>query len=507
VSWLVLLYFPAACLAVGGLGAWHLQSFPGRSLAASRLLVLGFPLLLLGACLAKPMGPPFWGKLARPLPGRVVILPLLFLLIVGRWVVERSSIEAFRQWEEGPGLTRAAEASIQRCLLKALAHLRASRFLASPSLHFSKVAVLAHLESRIRPRIHLEAELVPPRFRSGGAWWDSVPAEAEPPQVLAAAVAHELGHFRNGDHLRRLILGLYAAFLPWEWVIVDPLAKASVVSRVWSLRMWSLAMRWVGTPLRAWVREDTRIRESLADEAADRLVPGGAALLGDLRAKYPAVPEPPPRARRGRASRALRFCLLWGAAPVLLWAAPGRLPFTFLLGRSMESSDLPRSWCLVAAPGSEASAIFLPGRGEPGTIIVRCPRINLGQASLLRGMGRIPPAALPGECDVEMTWEVHYQGNGELTGKEAFLSLTQSAMTVRTNWDPFTAYSLPRGMEAMPGPQGWRRYLSITKIRGNPELEHMLIGFNLVAPGEYIFRPPVLTLVHPDGRRLPFPLS
>jgi hypothetical protein len=173
----------------------------------------------------------------------------------------------------------------------------------------------------------------------------------------------------------------------------------------------------------------------------------------------------------------------------------------------METTNLPRSWCLVAAPGSEASAVFLPGKEEPGTIVVKCPKISQGQPSLLRGMGRIPPESLPAECEIEMDWDVLYDGHGELSGKEAFLSVTQSSMTVRTNQDPFTAYSLPRKTGNGGPPAGWKRYSSITKVRNKPDLEHMLIGFNLSVPGQYVFRPPILKITLPSGERTVFPLG
>jgi hypothetical protein len=201
---------------------------------------------------------------------------------------------------------------------------------------------------------------------------------------------------------------------------------------------------------------------------------------------------------------ALRHAALWLFATVLLWGAPGRIPLLFTFGSAMETTNLPRSWCLVAAPGSEASAVFLPGKEEPGTIVVKCPKISQGQPSLLRGMGRIPMDGLPGECDIEMDWDVLYEGQGDLSGKEAFLSVTQSSMTVRTNQDPFTAYSLSREpLNVGPGSE-WKRYSSVTKIRNKPALEHMLIGFNLSVPGQYVFRPPTLTVVLPSGERLAF---
>lgn len=173
-------------------------------------------------------------------------------------------------------------------------------------------------------------------------------------------------------------------------------------------------------------------------------------------------------------------------------------------GHPVETDTLPRGWCLVAAPGSEASAVFLPGGDVAGTIVVRCAKVSRGCPSMLRAMGRIPVNGLPGECDLEMDWEILYQGPEELTGKEAFLSVTQGSMTMRPNLDPHTAYSLPRE-PGEPRPSGeWRLYSSVTKIRDTPFLDHMLIGFNLLAPGRYTFKPPMLQVVLPSGLRFPY---
>jgi hypothetical protein len=318
-------------------------------------------------------------------------------------------------------------------------------------------------------------------------------------------LAHELGHFRHGDHLRRPVLTLSASILPWEWYIEDLSLGKFQATSTWVFRQWSALMRWVGTPARAWIRQDYLIKEQLADEEAARFVPGAAQHLERIRSHYPESSGLAPRVTPGKLPAALRHAALWLFATVLLWGAPGRIPLLFTFGSAMETTNLPRSWCLVAAPGSEASAVFLPGKEEPGTIVVKCPKISQGQPSLLRGMGRISPGDLPGECDIEMDWDVLHEGQGELTGKEAFLSVTQSSMTVRTNQDPFTAYSLPREpLNGGPGKE-WRRYSSVTKIRNNPALEHILIGFNLSVPGQYVFRPPTLTVVLPSGERLAFP--
>jgi hypothetical protein len=171
----------------------------------------------------------------------------------------------------------------------------------------------------------------------------------------------------------------------------------------------------------------------------------------------------------------------------------------------MAITSLPRGWCLVTTPGSEASALFLPGGDVAGTIVVNCAKASQGCPSILRAMGRIPVDGLPGECDLEMDWEVLCQGLAELAGNPAFLSVTQGSMTTRTNLDPHTAYSLPRDPREPGAIGGWRVYSLATKIRNTPFLDHMLIGFNLLAPGLYTFKPPRLEVVLPSGERMPFP--
>lgn len=171
----------------------------------------------------------------------------------------------------------------------------------------------------------------------------------------------------------------------------------------------------------------------------------------------------------------------------------------------LAATSLPRGWCLVSAPGSVASALFQAAGDMAGTIVVSCAKASQGCPSMLRAMGRIPVNGLPGECDLEMDWEMLYQGPSELTGKEAFLSVTQGSMTTRTNLDPHTAYSLPRAAREPGSNGGWRMYSSVTKVMGTPFLDHMLIGFNLSAPGQYTFKPPRLQVVLPSGQRMPFP--
>lgn len=513
MSWVVFLYFPAACLVAGGMGAWALRGsrdVHAVSLSVSRLLLLLFPFLLLATCLLKRMGPHAWSRFAGPMPGRNAALLALFVLIFVRWLAEVAARRGFLDMERGPGMAKEATASLKAQFDQLLAATRRAvwqRLLPRPTLHLSKMAILAHLSDGIRPRVCLEAGYVSLDERQASCWWDSVPLFEEPLDGVKAVLAHELGHFRHGDHLRKRVLTLSAALLPWEWYIEDLALGKFQATSTWVFRQWSALMRFIGTPARAWVRQDHLIRECLADEEAAKLVPEAARHLERIRSQYHESLGLAPRLPPGRLPAALRHVALWLIATGLLWGAPGRIPLLFTFGSAMETTNLPRSWCLVAAPGSEASAVFLPGQEKPGTIVVKCPKISQGQPSLLRGMGRIPPDGMPGECDIEMDWDVLFEGQGELTGKEAFLSVTQSAMTVRTNQDPFTAYSLPRDV-ANGGPgKEWKRYSSVTKIRNKPALEHMLIGFNLSVPGHYIFRPPTLTLVLPSGERLAFPLA
>ena len=518
MNWTVFFYFPAACLAVGGVGAWAIREGPDHrqwALGLARRVVLFFPLTLLATCLLKRTGPQQWSRMASALEGRSLVLSALFLLIFVRWLAEMTAFRAFQETEAGPGMAHPADtpfilATDFEGMCRRLRLPGWRKLLPQPTLLFSRAANLGHLMAGFRPRICLEAGLVPVDLRAKDGWWASVDSRAtEPAEKLKAVIAHELGHFRHGDHLRKVVLLLTAAILPWEWFFEEVLLGKYAATNTWLFRRWSGLMRWVGSPIRAWVRRDRQIKEALADLEAVRLVPGAAQHLEDLRSQYPSHSGP----EAGNSAKAVvipapaRQAGLVLLSATLLWGSPGRIPYLLSLGFQMETTALPRSWCLVSAPGSEATAVFMPGKDEPGNIIIKCPKISLEQPSLLRAMGRVLPDALPGECDLQMDWDVLYEGQGDLTGKEAFMSVTQSSMTVRTNPDPFTAYSLPASVEGGVPKGQWFRYSSVTKIRNNPAMEHMLIGFNLSAPGQYLFKPPSLQVVLPSGERMPFPLG
>ncbi len=517
MSWLVLLYFPAACLLAAWVGRWVLEgrrSARDLGLGVVRRALLLFPLALLVTCFLKRTGPERWSHWASPLLGREFVLVALVLLIFIRWLAEMIAHSAFADAESSPGMARIAEPAFREALgmedlRRRLAPPLWMRWLPGPTLHLSKIANIAHLLGGLRPRICLEAGLVPEAFRGRDPWWETVPAGfGQPLECLRAVLAHELAHFKRGDHLRKLLLLLYGALLPWEWFFGGTSLGKFRWTNSWLFRRWSKAMAWLGTPVRRWVQAEDGIKEDLADREAWRLVPDAARHLSEIRAFYPPAQAQPstcfPEGSGNGVPPLLRQFLLFGVLGTLLWASPGRIPYSLTFGSDMKSTTLPQSWCLVTAPGSEASAVFLPGRNEPGKILIHYPRISLGQPSLLRAMGRMGPDCFPGDCDLEMTWDVLYEGRGSLSGKEAFLSLTQSAMTVRNNPDPLTAYSIPVEVPAGPANGGWRTYAAVTRIRNNPCMEHMLIGFDLSVPGKYVFRPPVLTVVLPNGERRPF---
>jgi len=52
-------------------------------------------------------------------------------------------------------------------------------------------------------------------------------------------VVHELGHYKHGDHLRKVVLTITAAVLPWEWFFEDVLLGKFTITNTWLFRRWS----------------------------------------------------------------------------------------------------------------------------------------------------------------------------------------------------------------------------------------------------------------------------
>jgi hypothetical protein len=72
------------------------------------------------------------------------------------------------------------------------------------------------------------------------------------------------------------------------------------------------------------------------------------------------------------------------------------------------------------------------------------------------------------------------------------------------NHDLVAAYSAPAQSMTHMG-RGWVRYSLRTRIQGRPRMDILFICYTFAAPGRYVFKPPVLSLVLPNGQRLPYP--
>jgi Zn-dependent protease with chaperone function len=516
MKWMILLYFPIGCMFFSWAGSWALRArHSGRNLALefSRLLLLGFPFFLFAALLGKPMGPRFWIYSATALPARWLVVSCLAGTVGMRWVAEMVAGQAFRWRLEGADIERPAPSALLDAVEYEL--LRATMvppwFLAwmpTPRLCLSKATNAGHLAAGLFPRICLDASLVPEKFREPDLWWQTVlPAPnlvSESLDPLKAVVAHELAHFRRADHLRTLATTFTGALLPWEWLFGRSYLGKTFLTRTWPFRWWSALMSVIGRPMRRWLTEERRIRETSADEAANRVVAQGTCHLIEVRELYPEIHWDEPICSTHSVPPVLcsLALLLLGAA--LLWLSPGRIPLTCIFGDDIAATDLPGGWCLTLDGRSKASAVYIPGRDGTGEVLVDCQTIDPSQPPEFRAVGRQQPGAIPSPCDVEMTWDVHFTGTTPLSGCEPVMSLTQSGSMVRVNPDLLAAYSVSAGPMAGLG-RGWVRYSLTTRIHGSPQMDILFICFTFSAPGRYLFKPPVLSLILPSGQRLPYP--
>ena len=75
---------------------------------------------------------------------------------------------------------------------------------------------------------------------------------------------------------------------------------------------------------------------------------------------------------------------------------------------------------------------------------------------------------------------------------------------LRPDLDLLAVYTVPTGpMVKTEG--GWFRYSSKIQIEGRPKMDILFICYTFSAPGRYLFKPPVLTLVMPGGERRIYP--
>lgn len=516
MKWMIFLYFPIGCMFFSWAGSWALRSsHPGQNLGlgCSRLLLLGFPFVLLAVLLGKPMGPRFWIYSATALPARWLVVTCVAGLVGMRWMGEMVTGQAFRWRLEGADVERPAPAALMEAM--EFERLRATlappwwlAWMPKPKLYLSKATNAGHLAAGIFPRICLDASLVPERFRNSDLWWQTLlPAPglvADSLDPLKAVVAHELAHFKRADHLRTFVAMLTGALLPWEWLFDRSSLGKTFIARTWPFRWWTRLMSVIGRPMRRWLTEERRVREAQADEAAEQIVAQGASHLREVRDLYP-TNHWDGRAGSTHSVPAILGCLgLILVAVTLLWLSPGRIPLQCIFGDEVAATDLPGGWCLTLDGRSKASAVYIPGRVGSGEVLVDCQAIDPSQPPEFRAVGRQSPGSIPSPCEVEMQWDVHFSGTTPLSGSEPVMSLTQSGSMVRVNTDLLAAYSIPASAMTEIG-RGWVRYSLKTRIQGRPQMDILFICYTFSAPGRYLFKPPVLSLVLDNGQRLPYP--
>lgn len=495
VSWIPILYLPAACLLQGGISAWAHRNLK-RPAPALGWFVAVFPFALLAWCLARPSGPHVWAQAALPMGGWRWAAAAGALVTALRWILEVSARRALVRVALHPAFCRLAEPGFQAWL--GYAELARRMGIPPRSLPELRISRLADGAWTVGGRILLDAALVPPVFRPDEEAW-RLPGPGLDREALGAVLAHELAHVRAKDPLRRRLLVVMCAFLPWEWVHGNRGAVVEGMARFLPYRLLTRGLAWVGRPMAEGLRESRRAGEDWADALAARAVPGAREHLDHVRSLYgqaspgvrPLGPVPPWAAG----------CLLAVMAILLMAGAPGRRPLGLAFGAGAWTAALPQGWAILAQGGHRVDPLFAPGSAREGVLFVKVRGGASGPPPILRALVRLRADQVPPDSRLVLEWRVRHAGPRPLKGDEVGFSLTQSAMSARENLDPLTFYGVP-------GPSlqaaGWWTYRQEIQVRGRPDLEFLLLTFHLSA-GRYAFKPPLLSLVLPDGGVQSFP--
>jgi hypothetical protein len=102
---------------------------------------------------------------------------------------------------------------------------------------------------------------------------------------------------------------------------------------------------------------------------------------------------------------------------------------------------------------------------------------------------------------LEVDWDVWYSGDGWLTGEEAVLSLTEGAVSYRPCLNSYTVYTKAAEESQGPPSRGWRSFRLRACLKGDHDLEYLLLMFELSQHGTYELKAPRIAIVLPDGRR------
>ena len=167
---------------------------------------------------------------------------------------------------------------------------------------------------------------------------------------------------------------------------------------------------------------------------------------------------------------------------------------------------LPPGWSLALEPAfGEATAGRIPGQGEAsGRIVVDVKEVVPGHWPQLKGVGRVVPENLPTAGAAVLEWEVECEDQA-LQPRAVQFSLASVALVESTDPAMGGIHSAPTPPEQV----GPHRYRFQRKL----DLAHaavvrpgwVYVDFYFQGAGRYVFTPPRLSFLLPDGTTKPFP--
>ncbi len=163
---------------------------------------------------------------------------------------------------------------------------------------------------------------------------------------------------------------------------------------------------------------------------------------------------------------------------------------------------MPATWSLELEPGfGKGTAGRLPGGGK---VVVDIEDVVPGHWPKLHGTGRFHAADLPDQGWVEMSWDMVSEENVPKS-LAAHLLFARVPMVEDTKQEALTVRADPSDAPEDLGGHRYRFHRKIDLSTLQPKPTWIYLEYFFQAPGRWIFDPPTLEIVDPNGTRRPFP--
>jgi len=498
---LLVAYYVLSVLIIGAVGGWVLFRGPKSERTSLDLIqwsVVAFPGLLLLAVVLKPSGPGTWARLVqRPTSLDYLLMILVGLSVVrGIWEVVLVAVE----WSRMRGKSVPAGLLVEATWLDYWGLCARYGLIRRPELRVNRDLKTAAVIGWRNPAILFPARAVPLSLRGSDPFWDGVEADpiASDFNAVRTQISHELEHVRRRDHLKLWLVALTGCVVPWEWVVGKTDLEKSAVTRNRVFRWLSRLLKVIGKPYRWGLEAERRRQEEQADASA-ATQEGGREALNRLREGRGLVLAPPTASTLledwREAVFALVFCVLIAGAPgssIVRMAVEGKMD-TLLA--------MPATWSLELEPGfGKGTAGRLPGGGK---VVVDIEEVVPGHWPKLHGTGRFHTADLPDQGWVEMSWVLVSEENVPKS-LAAHLLFARVPMVEDTKQEALTVRADPSEAPEDLGGHRYRFHRKIDLSTLQPKPTWIYLEYFFQAPGRWIFDPPMLEIVAPNGTRRPF---